>query len=292
MIGTGAYGTVYKARDKTTNTIVALKKVRVPLDQNGIPMNTLREICLLKQLDSHEHPNIVRLLDICHGQRTESELIMYLVFEHVTQDLAQYMSNCKSPFGLGTNRIKSMAKELLSGVEFLHTHRIVHRDLKPQNLLVTNSGHIKLADFGLAKTYDFDMKLTSVVVTLWYRAPEVLLSLTYATPVDIWSVGCIIAELYSLKALFAGTSDSDQLSHIFRILGKPTVEEWPEDKVSIKYESFYIKNPLGLGIKRVVPNLCEHAQDLIESMLTFTPTNRITATKALSHPYFTDEPII
>lgn len=292
MIGTGAYGTVFKARDKSTNTIVALKKVRVPLDENGIPMNTLREICLLKQLDSHEHPNIVRLLDICHGQRTDSELIMYLVFEHVTQDLAQYMSNCNSPYGLGTNRIKSMAKELLSGVEFLHTHRIVHRDLKPQNLLVTSSGHIKLADFGLAKTYDFDMKLTSVVVTLWYRAPEVLLGLTYATPVDLWSVGCIIAELYSLKPLFAGTSDADQLSQIFRILGKPKMEEWPEDKISIKYESFYVKNPSGIGIKRVVPNLCEHAQELIESMLSFTPSNRITAAKALTHPYFTDEPII
>lgn len=159
----GAYGTVFKARDKTTNSIVALKKVKVPLTEDGIPMNTLREIALLKQLDTHEHPNIVRLLDICHGQRVEKEksLIMYLVFEHVEQDLSMYLEKASS--GIETTKIRQMSMEILNGVDFLHSHRIVHRDLKPQNLLVTSAGHIKLADFGLAKTYDFDMRLTSVV---------------------------------------------------------------------------------------------------------------------------------
>lgn len=142
--------------------MVALKKVRVSLNEDGIPMNTLREIGLLKQLDNHEHPNIVRLLDICHGRKTDKDLVMFLVFEHVEQDLASYLNKCSSS-GLGTIRIKQMSREILSGVDFLHSHRIVHRDLKPQNLLVTSSGHIKLADFGLAKTYDFEMRLTSVV---------------------------------------------------------------------------------------------------------------------------------
>lgn len=165
----GAYGTVFKARDKTNGMVVALKKVKVSLNEDGIPMNTLREIALLKQLDSHEHPNVVRLLDICHGRKTGDELVMFLVFEHVEQDLASYLNRCTNVGGLGTVRIKEMSKEILSGVDFLHSHRIVHRDLKPQNLLVTSSGHIKLADFGLAKTYDFEMRLTSVVSECFYN---------------------------------------------------------------------------------------------------------------------------
>lgn len=157
----GAYGTVYKAKDKRTNRVVALKKVCVALTDDGIPMNTLREIGVLRQLNAYEHPNIVRLLDICHGRRIGKELIMYLVFEHVEQDLGSYIE--KNPKGFKTTEIRNLSREILNGVDFLHSNRIVHRDLKPQNLLVTFDGHIKLADFGLAKTYDFDMKLTSVV---------------------------------------------------------------------------------------------------------------------------------
>jgi serine/threonine protein kinase len=113
-------------------------------------------------------------------------------------------------------KLQEIMHQILCGVDFLHTHRVIHRDLKPQNLLVTSSGNIKLADFGLAKTYDFEMKLTSVVVTLWYRSPEVLLGLPYATPVDIWSCGCIMAELFRLFPLFNGSSEGDQLDRIFR----------------------------------------------------------------------------
>lgn len=144
---------------------MALKKIRVSLTEDGIPMNTLREIALLKQLDTHEHPNIVRLLDICHGKRSEREVVMFLVFEHVEQDLASFLNKCQNPGGLGTVRIKEMSKQILRGVDFLHTHRIIHRDLKPQNVLVTSKGQIKIADFGLARTYDFEMRLTSVVST-------------------------------------------------------------------------------------------------------------------------------
>lgn len=280
IIGTGAYGMVYKARDKTSNKMVALKKVKVPLTDDGIPLNTLREIALLKQLDVHEHPNIVRLLDICHGQRLEKELIMFLVFEHLEYDLSMYLEK-RSMRNFLEKEIRQMSKEILCGVEFLHSHRIIHRDLKPQNILVTTEGRIKLADFGLAKTYDFDMRLTKVVVTLWYRAPEVLLELSYATPVDIWSVGCIIAELYSLKPLFSGNSEVDQLNRIFRVLGKPLQSEWPKENMSIRYDSFEILDKVDL--KDVVPNLSENGYNLIMSMLTFDPMKRNCAFKALQH---------
>lgn len=152
---------MYKAKNKQTGSHVALKRVCVPLTEDGMPMNTLREIALLKQLNAYENPHVVRLLDVCHGQQLGNELIMFLVFEHVEQDLALYIE--KHPNGFSTMEIRNLSREMLLGVDFLHSHRIVHRDIKPQNLLITHDGHVKLADFGLAKTYDFEMKLTSVV---------------------------------------------------------------------------------------------------------------------------------
>lgn len=290
IIGTGAYGTVYRARNRTNNTYVALKKIRVSLTEDGIPMNTLREIGLLKQLDSHEHPNIVRLLDICHGQRSENELVMFLVFEHVDQDLASFIEKwANSKAKLSNDKIRNISREILSGVDFLHSQRIVHRDLKPQNILVTQNCHVKLADFGLAKTYDFEMRLTTVVVTLWYRSPEVLLGQSYATPVDIWSIGCIMAELFMLKPLFCGTSEGDQLSKIFQILGKPHENEWPATNVFINYNSFEVKNKI--EIRTLIPNICDNAFDLIMRMLTFNPYKRVCALEALNHEYFMEEPL-
>ncbi|XP_066249155.1 cyclin-dependent kinase 4 [Euwallacea similis] len=286
-IGRGAYGTVYRAKNKHTGQEVALKKVCIPLTEDGIPMNTLREIALLKQLNAYDHPNIVKLLDICHGQQMGSDLMMFLVFEHVAQDLAMYIE--KHPKGFQTTEIRNLSREIVKGVDFLHSNRIVHRDLKPQNLLVTSSGHIKLADFGLAKTYDYEMKLTSVVVTLWYRAPEVLLGLPYATPVDIWSIGCIMVELYTRKPLFCGKSENEQLGEVLRILGKPPKNEWPEKNIPIKWSSFHITEKVEL--KTVAPNMCETALGLVTKMLAFDPDKRVTALEALNHDYFLEEPI-
>ncbi|XP_053621570.1 cyclin-dependent kinase 4 [Plodia interpunctella] len=290
VIGTGAYGTVYKARDlHNGGQVVAMKKVKVAITEDGIPLSTLREIALLRQLEAYRHPNIVRLLDVCHGAPSverDQQLLLYLVFEHVEQDLESYLKRAPGP--LSENRIRCMSHDILSGIDFLHAHRIVHRDLKPHNLLVTASGRVKLADFGLAKTYDTEMKLTSVVVTLWYRPPEVLLGVSYNTAVDVWSCGCVLAQLHTRSPLLPGTSDSDQLHCIFRLIGRPSRREWP-DAASVMPDSFPDYPPTDFA--DIFPNIHPHALELIRGMLIFDPTKRLTALDCLEHPYFTDEPL-
>ncbi|KAG6451614.1 cyclin-dependent kinase 6 [Manduca sexta] len=290
IIGTGAYGTVYKARDlHNSGQIVAMKKVRVPLTEDGMPLSTVREIALLRQLEAHRHPNIVRLLDVCHGGQAmdREQLVLYLVFEHVEQDLDSYLSRAPGP--LSQARIRCMSYDILSGIDFLHSHRIVHRDLKPHNLLVTSAGRVKVADFGLAKTYDTEMKLTSVVVTLWYRPPEVLLGVSYNTAVDVWSCACVLAQLHSRRALLPGAADTDQLHRIFRLIGRPPREQWPEN-VSVMIDSFPDYEPQDLA--DVIPGITPLALDLIKGMLVFEPSKRLTAMDCLEHPYFTEEPLM
>lgn len=283
LIGNGSHGWVYKARDLTNNgASVALKRIVVPNTEEGIPISTLREVAMLKQLDKHEHPHVVRLLDICHGQRKEKASVMYLVFEHMDQDLSRYLELCPPP-GLNEGKIKDLMYQILSGVDFLHSNRIIHRDLKPQNILVANDGRVKLTDFGLAKTYDYEMRLTTVVVTLWYRAPEVLLGLPYASSVDIWSCGCIMAELYKLKPIFVGTSEGDQLDKIFNTMGTPSQSEWPEH-CSLMWSSF--QHHLKIPIQQLLPEISKCGKDLLEKMLTFNPVQRISALHALQHEFF------
>lgn len=290
-IGSGAYGVVYRARDlrSATQDVVAIKKVTVPLTSEGVPVTLLREIGLLKSLESFNHPNIVRLLDICHGRRLEREkfLMIYLVFEHMDQDLASYLSRVPSP-GICPEKIKEIIYFILNGVDFLHSNRIVHRDLKPQNVLISRSGQIKLADFGLARLYEQTQSLTTVVVTLWYRAPEVLLLTSYASPVDIWSVGCIFAELFNRRPLIKGDSEVDQIQKIFQMIGSPKRSEWPSAS-ALRYEAIASGYGDGMPIQKSVPDMCsQDSKSLLKSMLTFDPNVRITAQDALKHPYFSE----
>nr|QOY46758.1 cyclin-dependent kinase 6 [Ambystoma maculatum] len=265
-IGQGAYGKVFKARDlKNGGRFVALKQVRVQTGEEGMPLSTIREVAVLRHLETFEHPNVVRLFDVCTVSRTDRETKLTLVFEHVDQDLATYLDKVPEP-GVPTETIKDMMFQLLQGLDFLHSHRVVHRDLKPQNILVTSSGQIKLADFGLARIYSFQMALTSVVVTLWYRAPEVLLQSSYATPVDVWSVGCIFAEMFRRK-----------------IIGMPDEEDWPSD-VALPRGAFALGPPK--AIEECVPDIDEPGKDLLLKCLTFNPSKRISAYFALSHSYF------
>ncbi|CAO2646141.1 Cyclin-dependent kinase 3 [Lemmus lemmus] len=187
-IGEGTYGVVYKAKNKETGQIVALKKIRLDVETEGIPSTAIREISLLKEL---KHPNIVKLLDVVHKEKK-----LYLVFEFLTQDLKKHMDSAPTS-ELPLNVVKSYLSQLLQGLNFCHCHRVIHRDLKPQNLLINEFGAIKLADFGLARAFGVPMRTyTHEVVTLWYRAPEILLgSKFYSTAVDLWSIGCIFAEM-------------------------------------------------------------------------------------------------
>ncbi|NXX76556.1 CDK4 kinase, partial [Urocolius indicus] len=161
-IGEGAYGTVFKARDRRSGRFVALKNVRVRGGRDGLPLSAVREVALLRRLETFDHPNIVRLMDVCATARTELETKVTLVFEHVDQDLKTYLDRAPAP-GLPLDTIKDLMRQFLRGLDFLHSNCIVHRDLKPENILVTSTGQVKLADFGLARIYSCQMALTPVV---------------------------------------------------------------------------------------------------------------------------------
>jgi len=279
-IGEGTYGIVYKAKDKKSSELLALKKIRLEAEDEGIPSTAIREISLLKQL---QHPNIVRLYDVVH---TEKKLT--LVFEFLDQDLKKYLDACGDN-GLEPETVKSFLYQLLQGVAYCHQHRVLHRDLKPQNLLINMEGELKLADFGLARAFGIPVRnYTHEVVTLWYRAPDVLMgSRKYSTPVDIWSVGCIFAEMVNGRPLFPGANDSDQLMKIFKLLGTPNKKAWPALADLPEYKENFPVYP-AQPLKKVCRRLDNVGLELLGRMLQFDPSKRISAENAMKHPYFKD----
>merc|ERR1719228_2232390 len=185
-----------------------MKKIRLETEAEGVPSTAIREISLLKEL---EHPNVVSLIDVIHTNRK-----LYLVFEFIDMDLRKFMDSTVDP--MPEDLVRSYIWQLLEGIAYCHSHRVLHRDLKPQNLLIDSSGRIKLADFGLARAFGVPVRTyTHEVVTLWYRAPEVLLgSKFYSTSVDTWSLGCIFAEMLTRRPLFPGDSEIDELFRTYR----------------------------------------------------------------------------
>jgi cyclin-dependent kinase 2 len=282
-IGEGTYGVVYKARNVRDDSVVALKRIRLDQDEEGVPSTAIREISLLKEL---RHENIVSLLEVIH-----QETKLYLVFEYLDLDLKKHMDS--SPH-ISNDRmvIKGYVYQLCAGIAFCHAHRVLHRDLKPQNLLIDKSTNkLKLADFGLARAFGIPVRAyTHEVVTLWYRAPEILLGVRhYSTPVDVWSIGCIFAEMINHGPLFAGDSEIDELFKIFQVLGTPTEETWPNVSELPDYQEGFPKWS-AKPWESLCPALDEDGVDLLRQMLQYVPERRITAKAAMQHPYFDDYP--
>lgn len=283
-IGEGTYGVVYKARDKITDQIVALKKIRLEADDEGVPSTAIREISLLKEL---EHPNVVSLLDVVHVDAK-----LFMVFEYLDKDLKKHMDENRLSGGLPSALVRSYMYQLLEGIAYCHAHQVMHRDLKPQNLLIDNQGNVKLADFGLARMVELPFRnYTHEVVTQWYRPPEILLGQkVYNWGADIWGLGCIFAEMITNRPLFPGDSEIDQLFKIFRLLGTPTDETWPG---VTNLPDFNVSFPLWPA-KVLIEELPElksvgsEGVDLLERLLVFCPKKRISARQALRHSYFTD----
>ncbi|PON78581.1 GPCR kinase [Parasponia andersonii] len=301
-IGEGTYGVVYKARDRVTNETIALKKIRLEQEDEGVPSTAIREISLLKEM---QHGNIVRLQDVVHSEKR-----LYLVFEYLDLDLKKHMDSSPD-FAKDLHQIKMFLYQILRGIAYCHSHRVLHRDLKPQNLLIDRrTNALKLADFGLARafgipvrTFTHELPLNGIlndeflqlvnygqnwVVTLWYRAPEILLgSRHYSTPVDVWSVGCIFAEMVNQRPLFPGDSEIDELFKIFRILGTPNEDTWPGVSSLPDFKSAFPKWP-PKDLATIVPNIGSAGIDLLSKMLCLDPSKRITARSALEHEYFKD----
>mmetsp|Transcript_5656 Transcript_5656/g.16048 ORF Transcript_5656/g.16048 Transcript_5656/m.16048 type:complete len:311 (+) Transcript_5656:127-1059(+) len=280
-VGEGTYGVVYKAVNRETNQKVALKKIRLESEDEGVPSTAIREISLLKELCRHE--NIVDLHDVIHrGQR------LFLVFEYLPNDLKAHMDQIDE---LSMRQVKIWTYQLLAGIQFCHMRRVLHRDLKPQNLLIDENLKMKLGDFGLARAFGIPLRAyTHEVVTLWYRAPEILLGVDqYSTPIDIWSVGCIMAELVTKTPLFPGDSEIDQLYKIFNLLGTPNDEVWPGVSKLPDFRPFFPKWQ-ARNLETVVPRLDPVGLQLLESLLRYAPSKRISARQALQHPWFNDLP--
>ena len=277
-VGSGTYGDVYKGKMKGTNEIIAIKKIKIDLENEGIPSTALREITILREL---QHPNIIELKDvICNNNK------LYLLFEFAEYDLRKYLEEYENK-NLDEETIKSFLYQILDALAYCHSKKIIHRDLKPQNSLLTKNLKIKIGDFGLARVFSIPIRpYTKEVLTLWYRAPELLLGINeYSTPVDIWSVGCIFAELILKRPLFKGDCEFEQIMKIYGILGTPKIEDWNEI-VNLPYYSNKFPNFSPKKIEEIVPGLDSNGINLLKSMLQYDPNKRISAKQALLHPYF------
>eukprot|EP01135_Chromosphaera_perkinsii_P004890 Nk52_evm10s303 gene=Nk52_evmTU10s303 len=283
-IGEGAHGVVFKAKHIATGEIVALKKVPLRKLEDGIPNTALREIKALQAID---HQNVVKLFDVFPQGAG-----FVLVFEFMYSDLAHVTRQAKVP--LSEAQIKSYMLMLLKGVEYCHANSIMHRDLKPANLLISPTGHLKLADFGLARVFstENDPQYSHQVATRWYRAPELLYGARkYDQGVDLWAVGCIFAELLNNSPLFPGENDIDQLYCVLKVLGTPDETIWPGMSQLPDYKKITFQTMPPVPLEEMVPEATPEAIHLLKQLLVYSSSSRLPASEALLHPYFFTEPL-
>ncbi|GLU06423.1 hypothetical protein SLE2022_234610 [Rubroshorea leprosula] len=284
-IGQGTYSSVYKARDIIHNKLVALKKVRFDSHDLESVKFMAREIILLRRLD---HPNVIKLDGLITSPMSCS---MYLVFEYMEHDLVGLASLPGIKFS--EPQIKCYMKQLLSGLDHCHSHGVLHRDIKGSNLLIDSNGILKIADFGLASSFDpFDsVPMTSRVVTLWYRPPELLLGAShYGVAVDLWSSGCILGELYAGKPILPGKTEVEQLHKIFKLCGSPSEEYWRKSKLPHS-TVFKPVQPYRRCVAETFKDFPSCAIDLMDTLLSIDPVHRGTAAFALKSEFFTTEPL-
>eukprot|EP01128_Nolandella_sp_AFSM9_P008348 TRINITY_DN4984_c0_g1_i1.p1 TRINITY_DN4984_c0_g1~~TRINITY_DN4984_c0_g1_i1.p1 ORF type:complete len:382 (-),score=76.07 TRINITY_DN4984_c0_g1_i1:219-1271(-) len=284
-VGRGSFGIVYRGTTVDTNRKVALKKMILKEQQQteGIDFSAIREIRILRELSSDY---LVNLVDVfIHRKSTHKNL--YLVFEFMSTDLEALIKNHSLPLKHGD--VKYYLYCMLHGLHFLQQNWIVHRDMKPANLLLSPSGELKIADFGLAKSFGRDIRLTPWVVTRWYRAPELLFGAAYyGGSVDMWSVGCILAEMLLRCPFFPGDSELDQLAKIFAAMGTPTQDQWPNVEELPRYVEFEECPPTPMA--QIFTGCTDDTLDLISHLLKFNPNGRPTPEQALTHRYFFSPP--
>ncbi|KAI4367054.1 hypothetical protein MLD38_022835 [Melastoma candidum] len=284
-IGQGTYSSVYKARDLETNKIVALKKVKFAnMDPESVRFMA-REIIILQKLD---HPNIMKLEGLITSKVSGS---LYLIFEYMEHDLAGLAATPGVKFSEA--QIKCYMQQLFRGLEYCHAHGVLHRDIKGSNLLIDNNGNLKIGDFGLATFFQSNLKqpLTSRVVTLWYRPPELLLGATdYGASVDLWSSGCILAELLAGKPIMPGRTEVEQLHKIFKLCGSPSEEYWEKSKLP-HATIFKPQQPYKRCLSETYKDFPRSALAMLEILLAVEPGLRGSASSALQNEFFTTRPL-
>eukprot|EP01129_Flabellula_baltica_P004846 TRINITY_DN171_c1_g2_i1.p1 TRINITY_DN171_c1_g2~~TRINITY_DN171_c1_g2_i1.p1 ORF type:complete len:468 (-),score=126.63 TRINITY_DN171_c1_g2_i1:1553-2956(-) len=284
LLGKGAYGVVWKVIDRKTKEIVALKKIFKAFQNATDSQRTYREVHLLRQL-KHEH--IIKLHRIIKAENGED---LYLVFEYMDSDLHYAIRTGI----LEEDHKRYLIYQMLKGLLYIHSANVIHRDIKPENMLINTACELKIADFGLSRSVDEgqddeNYPMTDYVATRWYRSPEILFgSSTYTKGVDLWAIGCIVAELYGERPIFPGKSTVDQLRRIVEVTGRPTQDQLESASLGSDYSSHLMSSiPQGIvrSLSALYPQCDDDAIDFMECCFKFDPRERITVEEALAHPY-------